>query len=174
MADDPTVTVKYSDYTKLREDLRETSSRILVLEQEVAAAKLGDPAGVTKQLHDAFHEAFKIVQFAVGNLPPETITGWPHEALVAVAKAIEIIPGIDIHVREVPAELRHFARQAAALEEDRKQRKANRVVVRASPEDFGPKTAEAVIVHAAYAAARGQGATTEDGASKVTDGIPPQ
>lgn len=148
--DEPTVTVKYSVYHKLREDLRETQNRVYVVEKELAAAQLNDGSGAAQLLHGAFHEAIKVVQFAVGNLAPETVAGWPHKALVAIADAIEKIPGIDVHVREMPSELRHFAKLAAGYEEYRKQRDANRVVTAATAADFGPKTPEAAAVHAAH------------------------
>jgi len=148
--EDPTVSVKYSEYQKLRDDLKQLQARVYELEAEVTSGKLADPTGTTKLLHEAFHDAIKVVQFAVGNLAPETVAGWPHQALVAVAAAIEKIPGIDPHVKEMPSELRNFARLAASYEEFRKQRDANRVVVAASSDDFGPKTAEAAVAHAAY------------------------
>jgi hypothetical protein len=147
--DEPIVNVKYSVYHKLREDLREMQNRIYVLEKALETAKLNDASGATQLLHGAFLEAVKIVQFAVGNLAPETVAGWPHKALAAIADAIEKIPAIDPHVAELPSELRHFARLAAGYEEYRKQRDANRVVTMATGADFGPQTADAAAAHAA-------------------------
>ena len=148
--EDPTVQVKFSEYRKLREDLKQQQARIYELEKEVVAAKLADGSGVTQELHAAFHGALKIVQFAVGNLSPETVAGWPHKDLVTVADAIEKIPGMDIHIKEVPGAWREFAQLAVGFEEYRKQRRATQVVTMATAEDFGPKTAEAAVVHAAY------------------------
>jgi len=150
--DEPTVNVKYSVFNKLREDQRTTQNRVYELEKELAAAKLTDGSGAAQLLHDAFHEAIKVVQFAVGNLAPETVAGWPYKALFAIADAIEKIPGVDVHVREMPAELRHFAKLCAGYEEYRKQRDANRVVTAATAADFGPKTPEAAVVHAVHTA----------------------
>lgn len=150
MADsEPTVTVPLSTYDKLRDELKQLQSKNYELEKQLNAAKLGD-SDVAKRLHDAFHDAMKIVQFAVGNLDPATVAGWPHEALTAVAVAIETIPGIDRHVSELPEELRAFASVAKGLEEWRRERDKNKVVVPATAEDFGPKTPEAAAVHAAY------------------------
>lgn len=150
MADsEPTVTVPLSMYDKLREELKQLQGKNYELEKQVTAAKLGD-SDVAQQLHAAFHDAMKIVQFAVGNLDPATVAGWPHEALVAVAAAIEKIPGVDRHISELPEELRAFAGVAKGLEEYRRERDKNKVVVPATAEDFGPKTPEAAAVHAAY------------------------
>lgn len=158
--DEPTVNVKYSDYNKLREDLRATQNKNYELEQKLAAAALGDDA-VAKLLHEAFHDTIKVVQFAVANLDPATVSGWPHEALAKIADAIEKIPGVDPHVAELPPELRAFAGIAAGLEAFRKERDKNKVVVPATAADFGPKTPEAAAVHAAYDAKRN--APAEDG-----------
>jgi hypothetical protein len=151
--DEPTVNVKYSDYNKLREDLRSLQNVNYELEKKLAAAQLGDDA-IAKLLHDTFHSAIKVVQFAVGNLEPSTVAGWPHAALVEIADAIEKIPGVDQHVAEMPPELRHFAGLAASLEEMRKERDKNKVVTMATAADFGPKTPEAAAVHAVYDAKR--------------------
>ena len=160
--EDPTVSLKYSEYQKLRDDLKQTQSRVYELEKDLASAQLADNSGTTQQLHDAFHEALKIVQFAVGNLAPETVVGWPHKALVAVADAIEKIPGVDLHISEVPPEWRNFARNAAGFEEFRKRRDATRVVTVATVADFGPKTPEAAAAHAAYRGPTEEPATTAD------------
>jgi hypothetical protein len=154
MADEPTVNVPLSTYDKLRDDLRTTQAKNYELEKSLAAAQLvgGDTTGVPQLLHDAFHDAIKIVQFAVGNLDPQTVVGWPHAAVMKIADAIEKIPGVDRHVAEMPIELREFAKNAAGFEAYRKERDKNKVVVAASAEDFGPKTPEAMAVHAAYAA----------------------
>lgn len=151
--DEPTVNIKYSDYNKLREDLRTTQNENYELKTKLNAAALGDDA-VAKLLFTSFHSALKVVQFAVGNLEPSTVAGWPHAALVEIADAIEKIPGIDQHIAEMPPELRHFAALAASLEEMRKERDKNKVVTMATAADFGPKTDEARAVHEAYDAKR--------------------
>lgn len=159
MADsEPTVTVPLSTYDKIRDDLRHTQNGFYELEKKLVAAQLADPdgSGANKVLYDGFHSAIKIVQFAVGNLDPQTVVGWPHKALAEVADAIEKIPGVDIHVREMPDELRHFARLAAGYEEFRKERDKHKVVVPATAADFGPQTPEAAAVHAAYVSTAAQ------------------
>lgn len=148
--EEPTVSVKYSEYQKMRDDLKQLQGRVYELEKQVTDGRLADPTGTTKLLHDGFHAAIKVVQFAVGNLSPETVVGWPHEALVTVADTIEKTPGMGPHVEELPPELRHFAKLAGGYEAFRKERDKNRVVTIATAEDFGPKTAEAAAVHASH------------------------
>lgn len=149
--DEPTLTIKLSAYDKIRDDLRAAQNENMELQKKLQAAQIADISGTTQLLHAAFHDAIKVVQFAVGNLAPETVMGWPHEALFKIADAIEKIPGIDRHVGEMPLELRHFAKSAAGYAVLRTQRDASRVVVAATAADFGPKTPEAAAVHAEHA-----------------------
>jgi hypothetical protein len=146
--DEPHLTIKLSAYDKLREDARTMQTANYELEKQLKEARLADPSGLTQQLNVAFHEAIKVVQFAVANLPPESVAGWPHEALAQVADAIAKTPTMDAHVMEVVPELRAFAKTAAGYETYRKERAATRVVVAASASDYGPKTTEAALVHA--------------------------
>jgi hypothetical protein len=149
MADGPVINIPLADFDKLRDSNKASQTRIYELEKQLAAAKLGDDA-IAKTLFDAFHDAITIVQFAVGNLDPATVSGWPHEAVARIADAIEKIPGMDPHKAELPPELRYFASVAKGLEDFRRERDKHKVVVPATAADFGPKTSEAAAVHAAY------------------------
>jgi hypothetical protein len=145
---DPVVSVPLSQYDKLRTAVRDTQARVYELEEQLTAAQLADNSGTTKLLLDTFHATMRVVQFAVGNLEPTTIAGWPHQALVEIADALEKIPGVDRHIGEMVLPLREFAKRAAGYEAFRKERDANRVVTMAGAADFGPKTPEAAAVHA--------------------------
>lgn len=153
--DDPMVSIKMSVYDRLREAGKLAQAEAYKAQELLQAARLtdADGSGMTKNLFDAFHQAMKIVQFAVGNLNPETIAGWPHEALTNVAGYLESIPGIERHLTELPDDLRRFASQAASLENWRRERDKNKIVVMAGAADFGPKTPEAMAVHTARVAA---------------------
>jgi hypothetical protein len=153
MADGPMINISLADFDKLRNENKDTQAKCYELEKQLAAAQLGDDTAA-KLLHAAFHDAIKVVQFAVGNLDPSTVSGWPHEALRKIADAIEKIPGVDPHVAELPPELRAFADVARGLEAYRRERDKNKVVTAATAADFGPKTPEAAAVHAAYDAKR--------------------
>jgi hypothetical protein len=148
--EDPVVQVKFSEYQKLREEVKTQQTRIYELEKQVSAAQLDDVSGTTKQLHEALHEALKIVQYAVGNLAPETVAGWPHQALINIADAIEKLPAMDAHIKEVPNDWREFAKLAAAFEAQRAERRKTQVVTMATAADFGPKTPDAEAAHVEY------------------------
>lgn len=157
--DEPTLNIKLSDYDQLRNRERSMQEQIYQLEAQLTKAQLDDATGTLALTHAALLDALQIIQFAVGNLPSESVTGWPHEALVRVADAIEKLPGIGRHMREVPAEFRDFARMAAGLEAFRKERDKNRIVVAATAADFGPQTDEARLVHAAHSKLGDESAT---------------
>lgn len=105
------------------------------------------PSAVDNAMLAAFDQVLPVVQFAVGNLPPETIKGWPHEALDAVAQRYLQLSGQSlgrITERELMVELRKFAAEAKGWE----TRRGPRLVglhgqPHAGPEDFGPQTPEA-------------------------------
>lgn len=147
--DEPTISLKLSEYDKLRQGTRLLEQECQRLGHELAEARLADPEGTLKAFHAAFHDTMAIVQFAVGNLAPETAAGWPHEALARVAAALAALPGVDRHLAEVAPELREFAKQAAGLEAWRRERDKNRVVTIATAADFGPQTDEARRIHEA-------------------------
>jgi len=146
---DSKVEVSLKALDELRDEAHRSAARIQALEREVVAAKLEDKSGRVPALMVALRAAVEVVQFAVGNLDPTTVRGWPYEALGTIADALEQIPGLqeDPNMRSLAGELRHFAGIAAGLEEFRKERDAKRVVTPATAADFGPKTAEASFIH---------------------------
>ena len=174
-APEPMVSISMSAYDKLRTETRDQQAEIYRLQEALKVAQLADNSGTTKLLHDTFHTMMQIVQFAVGNLDPSTIAGWPHQALTDLSDAIDKLPGIERHITEMPQQLRDFAALAKGFEAMRKERDANKVVLMATAADFGPQTDEARRVHGAYMAARGAGqqAATEASGEIDTDGAPP-
>lgn len=168
-APEPTVSIAISAYDKLRNETRDQQAEIYRLQEELKQAKLADNDGTTKLFHETFHTMMKIVQFAVGNLDPSTIAGWPHQAVADLADAIEKLPGIERHITEMPQQLRDFAALGKGFEALRKERDANKVVLMATAADFGPQTDEARAVHGAYMAARGGAAPPANEASGEID-----
>jgi hypothetical protein len=158
--DEPTISLKLSDYDKMRTGQRALETRLRELEVELTAAQLADPSETLGHVHRAFLQAMQVVQFAVGNLPPESIVGWPHAALAHLAEAVNTLPGIGPHLKEIAPELREFARGAASLEAWRKERDKHRIVVPATAADFGPQTDEARAVHAGRSNAPGDSVGT--------------
>jgi hypothetical protein len=165
---DSKVEISLSALDELREGVRTSKEQIAQLQKALRTAQLEDKSGRIPELMRALHAAIEVVQFAVGNLDPTTVRGWPYEALRTLADVLEQTPGLqeDANMRSLAGELRHFAGVAASLEEFRKKRDAERVVVPASAADFGPKTAEAAFVHNA-AVVREDASEDDDAASRV-------
>lgn len=70
----------------------------------------------------AISSAIAVVRFAVANYPPEAVRGWPIEALLSLADALDGIIGIEYDFKALALELRAFAREAQAIETKRKNR----------------------------------------------------
>jgi hypothetical protein len=146
---EPTVSISISEYDLLRRAHQNAEERANDLANQLDAQKLIDPSGTINQFRTAFLAAVKVMQFAVGNLDPATVSGWPYEALSQVTDGIETLPGIDVYSRELPLAWRVFIESVSKFEAWRKQRDAERGVTMASPADFGPQTPEAKHAHAA-------------------------
>jgi hypothetical protein len=149
---EPTVSIPISQYDNLRDRIRDLNRELTETQKAVAAAKLSDPAGTIAAYQAAFAEAVAIVQYAVANLDPSTVAGWPYAALYKIANAIETLPGVNMHTKEVAPDMRLFADSARSYEEWRKERDAKKVVVPATGADFGPKTPAAAEAHANHMA----------------------
>ena len=149
---EPAVTIPMSQFDRMRDQIRGLNEELRVTKAQLEDAKLADPNGTIKAYQAAFAAAVKVTQFAVANLEPATVSGWPHAALVSIANAIETLPGIDMHVKEVSPDMRMFAETARSYEDWRKERDANKVVMPATAADFGPKTPEALEVHTTHVA----------------------
>jgi hypothetical protein len=95
------ITIGIDDYNVLK-------SRITALEGELGQAhtaleeaRLGSPDSDIRQLAAAFGYALEVVQFAVANLHPLTVRGWPYLALRALARLSPDLPGVDTSFRQV-------------------------------------------------------------------------
>jgi hypothetical protein len=62
---------------------------------------LGDDGADARRLAEALQHALKVVCFAVANLHPLTVRGWPYEALRALGQLAPHLPGVDESFRQV-------------------------------------------------------------------------
>jgi hypothetical protein len=95
-----TITIGIEDYQKMK-------NRIDTLECKLGAEKvaheesrLGEPGSETRALSIALNDAIDIVRFAVANLHPMTVRGWPYKTLQALSEILPTLPGIDQSVKE--------------------------------------------------------------------------
>lgn len=95
-----TVTIGIEDYQKLK-------SRGDALEREVGdlraaldEARLGGNDSDARRLGEALNLALPVVQFAIANLHPLTVRGWPYKELRALSKVLPDCPGVDRSIRD--------------------------------------------------------------------------
>lgn len=121
-SDSATVTLPLSDWRRLERELNDLRTRV----QEPAKAWLSAPApapDAQKALDaDALSFALELVQFAVGNLPPQSVRGWPVEALRRFADLIvDLCP--NTHTELLAQEFYRFADEIDAVEKFRNIRR---------------------------------------------------
>lgn len=153
MSTEPTLSIKLADYDALRDQVKNADHRVAevrkevdALTQQLAAAKVADPSNVIQGYRSIIDDLVMVLQFAVANLDPMTVRGWPYPSLRAVATKVETLPGLAPYNVELPIPLREFSYSAEYYEEVRKARTQH--AVPAGPSDFGPQTSEAALAHA--------------------------
>lgn len=113
--------IKLGDLKQLEERIKELASENFRLSSELVEAKLGPDDSVCREYRSAFLDAMPIVRFAIANMNPLSFPGWPHKELVAVAKMLADLPGIDLNQQETAGDLRLFARECATIEKAREE-----------------------------------------------------
>ena len=113
------VTLTLGEVNKLQSDVRDANVRISELKSEVVEAKLGNHDGITRQYQEAFLDAMPIVRFAIGNLHPMTVRGWPFEKLLSITHHLRTLPGIDDDQEETSGDMKIFAQECERWEKAR-------------------------------------------------------
>jgi len=110
--------------------LQELQTKIVALEKEIADARrtidsgrLGDPESSARALSTTLTDSLAVVRFAVANLDPLTVRGWPYDELRRVGAAIATLPGVSDFVRELSNTLVEFANRAEGWEQARAEGK---------------------------------------------------
>lgn len=133
--------------------------KIVTLELDLHTANLeitevkANGAEVNRDVRERYKRTLaaviEIVQFAVANLPPEHVVGWPSQALVTFAEGLRMLP-ISDHDKELAEELLVFAGEASERAKERRSRRGLPPGPPAALEERGPQTEEAKAVHAHY------------------------
>lgn len=119
-----TITIPLEEFDTIRNRVVELSKEATQLREELKKANLVDPTGRVPALIAAINGVLPIIRFAVGNLDPEIVRGWPHAALKSFAEAIQSLPAVE-DGDNLGAELKVFAREAAEWERYRAERTKN-------------------------------------------------
>lgn len=96
-----TITISIEDYQKLKNRAAELELELGKTRAELDQARLGPTDSDTRKLSEAFNHALEIVRFAVGNLHPLTVRGWPYLHLRALGEVSPDLPGVDPSFRDV-------------------------------------------------------------------------
>lgn len=129
------VTLSTDEYHDLINKRQTAENEAAAVRKELVAARSEDPSGRIETLDIGFKAALEVVCFAVGNLPPESYIGWPHDALRRTADAILQLPECGSNERDLFVELKKFAGEARAHERRREQIKNGSIKVTADDGD---------------------------------------
>lgn len=134
-----TVNVSLASYQALLDELEKLRTELLAQRQQPSAPTDTDAA----HARAALERALAIVQFAVGNLDPRTVRGWPVEDVTALANLIEAALPNYPHADVLAITLREFAGEAADVDRFRRDREksAQKILgIDSSPVDESEET----------------------------------
>lgn len=80
-------------------------ARVVDLTHKLRLAEVNGSSDAVPGLLAAIKYATEVIQFAVGNLPPESVRGWPTDALERFGIHLEKLPGGDEHVKALGHDL---------------------------------------------------------------------
>jgi hypothetical protein len=95
------VTIDFADLEGIKKRAETAEAEVARLKGEVDQARLGDGGSDARRLATAFDLALEVVQFAIANLHPMAVRGWPYEALRALGELAPHLPGVNTSFREV-------------------------------------------------------------------------
>lgn len=110
-----THTLNDEEYGNLINQREEAWKHIGELQAELARVKAEDSANRIAPLNALARAQLVIVRFAVANLPPETIKGWPTEALEAVAASLPALIDHSVDDVDLAITLRDFRRDCESV-----------------------------------------------------------
>lgn len=106
-----TVTLELAEYQKLADDKKESDARIAQLEKDVINAKLGDPESELRAMAKIVRAALQVTRFAMANLSPEAIKGWPFADLEFLGKNVFYLPDCTVDDETLGTEMIAFAKE---------------------------------------------------------------
>lgn len=91
------------------------------LQKELVAARMLSSSGESLEaLTKLTRDSLAITRFAIANLPPETIRGWPYETLREIASKLPLLPDYTVDDRDLSGEMIAFAAECQRHEVRRK------------------------------------------------------
>lgn len=108
-----TMSISLEQWQQVQTQLTEANLEVARLRTQLQHTALGSGQDT---LVSAFDAALSIVQFTVGNLPPESVRNWPISSLRTLAISIKAMPGIPTPTLEIANELLRFADECDKVE----------------------------------------------------------
>jgi hypothetical protein len=116
----PQLTLSLDEWNEQLRLRQEAEARATKLEAELVEAKRTDPAGRVWDLEQLARNAMSVLAFAVANLPPESVRGWPWSDLYNFAQRMRWLPAFSTDDRDLANEWMAFAAEAEKLEATRR------------------------------------------------------
>lgn len=131
-SDGATVTMSLHDFRQVERQLDELRTKLQAADAQAAPRPTDQHAADALR---ALRGALDVVSFAVANLPPEAVVGWPFESLEVIAEQLDILYPTDPDTQTLAITLRQFAGECAQVAEFRGTRAdiASAVVAATAP-----------------------------------------
>jgi hypothetical protein len=105
-----TLSISLDDYNALLAARTAAEQMLAEAHRDLAAAKLVDPSGCLPALVAFSRDCLTLARFAIANLPPEMIRGWPYEELRRIAAGLPTLPDATADDRDMALDLLNFAK----------------------------------------------------------------
>lgn len=119
-----TVNIPLDEWNQMQADARKRERELAEATRRARDAEAGTGDERVRALRDIIDLALPVIQFAVGNLPPESVRGWPHNELFQLADLLCTMPGHAPDHETISAEFRTFAHECRRLAAHRADRDA--------------------------------------------------
>ena len=110
-----TVNIPLDEWNQLQANAERRKAELAEAHRRARDAEAGSGDERVRALRDIIDVALPVVQFAVGNLPPESVRGWPHVELQQLAERLRTMPGHDAEHETISAEFTTFANECLRL-----------------------------------------------------------
>lgn len=118
------VNLPFDAVQQMRTDVNNALKEVADLKAQLAEAQIqaagGGNSDLPRALIAGLRASLKIVQWSQGNYDPETVRGWPHEALAQLIEVIRAMPGADANELEWASDSLNYVKMAEAVERARK------------------------------------------------------
>jgi len=119
MSENAMMTLPVAQYDDMRNQVLARDQRIAELEAQLRAEQVVDPTGRVDKLLEIIRSSIPVIQFAVANLAPETVRGWPRARLRQLGQLLGDMPSATQLDVELGLNLIAFAGEIEAVEAER-------------------------------------------------------